>query len=231
MVLDQPIDVVRHHLAHFAAPHANGLGIEPDESWPWEITDPREAWEVLLTRGLVSEDPRRGFAGRERAPIGVAIRAPDDDGAIPVQLSSGFTTDAAGSRQPVMTMSAGTLVLRAGAPIRKGEPVAYNVAGEVEPLRAVLEHPATVAEAVALASDWAGVVTAEAIAREACGPSKDVVWRVVAADEHERLARRMCEYGGVPPASTVRWTGAVLALGYAVADFDRARIVLAAPAL
>lgn len=117
----------------------------------WEITDPREAWELLATREVIPlawlDDPRRRFVCATCRGDGVHYQTRDG-----------------GARNTPYDCPA--------------------CAG------GMIQHPPTVAECVAFASDPAGVMTAEAIARQITGCER-VVWRVEPRAQIEKSIRTL----------------------------------------
>jgi hypothetical protein len=94
---------------------------------------------------------------------------------------------------------------------------------------AARSHPATVADCVVFAADAAGVLAAEAIARETLTAVPRVVWRVTPADEHARARRDVARW---PRNSANDWHRALTAAtGYVCAGVEGDAVVLVAPAL
>lgn len=85
----------------------------------------------------------------------------------------------------------------------------------------LLEHPPTVAECVAFASDWANVLAAEAVAREVTGASRALWCIAPAADVAGRIM-------SISPRHS---TAAVHALGYVVRSWSFHDVTLWCPAL
>jgi hypothetical protein len=91
-----------------------------------------------------------------------------------------------------------------------------------------LAHPATVADAVALASDWDGLRGAEEIARAWFGGGT-VVWRVVEPGAVARVVRP-ASWAGLTAPSRAR-AREISLLGYAFDCVTRTGIRLLVPAL
>ncbi len=124
----------------------------------WTITSPREAWEAMATAGLIShgdvDEPRRRFE------------------------SIGLVEGTIVSTIPLRADPPGTSIARvlAARPEDVGAPIEIGMRALYEG-RVPLPHPTTVADCVALASDWPGVLAAEAAAREVVRVER-IAWRV-----------------------------------------------------
>ncbi len=185
-----------------------------DRAAPLAITDPREAWEALCTRLDLA-----GWCDDPRRrfvdPLAVRVTSTITSGVL-----SAVTYTSVGGR--------GKWSAPPGATI---EPVDRS-------------YPATVADAVAFASDAAGVLAAEAIAREAFVGRHVIVWRLAMPDDPR--------FEDLPPlgasvTARARWDAhatlaeeldatrrALVGIGYALqglADDDERAVVLLCPAL
>jgi hypothetical protein len=194
----------------------------------------RATWELLPDFGLIGpgwvDDPRRRFA-RAGTPFGRAERAPDGDALVPVKMASGLASPPSGSGEatPVFVTGSPVLTMRAEGAIARDELVVLTGEGTVAAASSLLPHPATVGACIALAADAANVLVAEELARQACGDHKRVVWRMVTAAEHARVAQAMGEYGGPPPAWFYAWCDDLRATGYAVDGMTGDVITLVCP--
>jgi hypothetical protein len=182
---------------------------------PWATTDPAEAWNALAAAGVIPmdavDDPRRGFADDVTATERLPDRRSDLTGDV-YYRARGRSGREETRRFPWRDFVEG----------RPGEATPEERARR--PI--LLPHPATVADCVALAADWPGVLAAEEMARQHAHhrgwTHARVVWRV--------------EPAGTPWAALAPSRGRVaegiLALGYALVDrATDGALVLVAPAL
>jgi hypothetical protein len=198
---------------------------------PGDITDPREAFEVLTQRldlaGWVG-DERRTFATRVRATITsrrLWLRGGSD------YAFSALVHEGAGGT-PIEWPAADVhaLALASDGSTVSWIGVPHGTVDDFIELRVTLPHPATVADCVAFASDAPGVLAAEAIAREIVAPTLEcpdrLVWRVGAPTPAEDPPDRLATWSEM--SAWLRWMQATLRAGTAtlrelVALWDESR--------
>ena len=170
---------------------------------PWITADPAEAWEILVTAGILDEDPRRTFDVYSHVVDGEIYRAPDGSVFIPGG-DAGFEVRAIaepGADEVQWAIRRGAIGRKVAIPrpmLERGRVVDVMT----ESLRSIARqwpHPATIPDLVAWASLGAdAIVTAEALCREIApalariGYGVDrcerVVWRVKDVDRRIRGA-------------------------------------------
>lgn len=159
---------------------------------PWTTTDPAEAWEILVTAGLLGEDPRRTFDVYAHVVDGEIYRAPDGSVRIPGG-TAGFEVRAIaepGADEVQWAIRRGALGRKVAIPrllLERGR----GIDVVTESLRSIARqwpHPATIPDLVAVASLGPTVLGAEELCAKVAGelatlglavaPCERVVWRV-----------------------------------------------------
>jgi hypothetical protein len=136
-------------------------------------TSPRDAWELLVARGLVPEgwadDPLRRFQAPGGAPpaAGTVVRVdPQNAGRVIVELTGPIPIL---RRPPIPTPDARHVVFEAEETLRAGDQVVLTAAERVRSVASAraAAQPPTIAACLAIASDVPGILRAEGFARAA----------------------------------------------------------------